>query len=421
MKSSKFLRKIFQSSLTLQRNLLKECSQTADLTPPQARKLLQSIVGSPKNFGDPSSGTPDVQPTPKSQSELPERRMLDSYREVIIPLGKDQTQREKYLQTSDSVRFGRIFEDLDTMAVLIGYSHNLDPVKGTNQKSPISIVTAMVDSLKTHTDQISHCKDIFIRGHVTWVGSSSMEISMSVEQEHNGVLNQVIAANFLMVARDPVSKRKAFVNPLAVSTPEETALFELGNANKKARSLQSQISVLKIPPSDTERMIIHDIFLKTMDPKSGILHDVIPPPNTIWMSEAGLKNVIHCFPQQRNLYNKVFGGYLMRKALELAHANATAHCKSYANLKYVDDISFQQPVEIGSFLYLSSRIVYTVRKLLQLRVHAQVLNPLTGEFKTTNTFQFTFSTANDFPTVMPRTYAEYLLYIEGKRHLENHM
>lgn len=33
------------------------------------------------------------------------------------------------------------------LIVLIGYSHNLDPVKGTNQKSPISIVTAMVDSL----------------------------------------------------------------------------------------------------------------------------------------------------------------------------------------------------------------------------------------------------------------------------------
>ena len=28
-------------------------------------------------------------------------------------------------------------------------------------------------------------------------------------QEHNGVLNQVIAANFLMVARDPVSRRFA--------------------------------------------------------------------------------------------------------------------------------------------------------------------------------------------------------------------
>ena len=68
---------------------------------------------------DPASGTPDVQPGPKSQSELPERKMLDSYREVIIPLGKDQTQREKYLQTSDSVRFGRIFEDLDTMAGML--------------------------------------------------------------------------------------------------------------------------------------------------------------------------------------------------------------------------------------------------------------------------------------------------------------
>ena len=36
------------------------------------------------------------------------------------------------------------------------------------------------------------------------------------------------------------------------------------------------------------------------------------------MEDNRLKNVIICFPEQRNLYNKIFGGFLMRQAFELA-------------------------------------------------------------------------------------------------------
>ena len=53
---------------------------------------------------------------PNSQSDLPTRRMLDSYREACIPLGRDPTLRLKYVNAYHHVRFGRIMEDLDTMA-----------------------------------------------------------------------------------------------------------------------------------------------------------------------------------------------------------------------------------------------------------------------------------------------------------------
>ncbi|ESN96945.1 hypothetical protein HELRODRAFT_102324 [Helobdella robusta] len=449
MNWSKLLQNVYSvGCMCGRRGLLKECSPDVQLTSFEARKLLQNIVGSPKHFGEPVDPqvASEANQLPKKQTDLPAKRMLDSYKEMVIPLGRDKNHRDKYLLTENSLRFGRFFEDLDTMAVLISYGHNHDPSKGPTHKSPISIVTAMVDSLKTKTEQVNHEKDLFVRGHVIWVGSSSMEVSMIVEQELNGRMNQVIAANFLMVARDPITKKKAFVNPLDLRSPEEEALFELGQAHKQTRTLQSQTSVLKIPPNDLERNSLHDMFLKTVDTKSipffcifnycnasvcslrhclyhvsGTLNNLIPPANCVWMSDAGLKNVLHCFQQQRNLYNKVFGGYLMRKALELAHANAITHSKSLTHLKCVDDISFRQPVEIGHLLFLSSRIVYTHKKLLQLRVHAQVLNPLTDEQKTTNTFQFTFSAEKDVPTVVPRTYAEYMLYVEGKRHLDSHL
>ena len=34
---------------------------------------------------------------------------------------------------------------------------------------------------------ISHENDLFIRGHTTWVGTSSMEISLIVEQVNIGI------------------------------------------------------------------------------------------------------------------------------------------------------------------------------------------------------------------------------------------
>ena len=45
------------------------------------------------------------------------------------------------------------------------------------------------------------------------------------------------------------------------------------------------------------------------------------PVNHVWMEDSKLKNVIVCFPEQRNLYNKIFGGFLMRQAFELAWTN----------------------------------------------------------------------------------------------------
>lgn len=40
------------------------------------------------------------------------------------------------------------------------------------------------------------------------------------------------------------------------------------------------------------------------------------------MRDAKLENLVICYPVKRNLYGKIFGGYLMRTAFETALANA---------------------------------------------------------------------------------------------------
>lgn len=126
--------------------------------------------------------------------------------------------------------------------------------------------------------------------------------------------------------------------------------------------------------------------------------------------------------KQRNLYDKIFGGFLMRQAFELAWTNACLYSKTTPRISVVDDISFRKPVVIGSLLFLSSQVVYTEGNFIQVKVHAQTVDPKTAHREVTNDFHFKFlavGPSQDFKIcqVIPKTYAESMMYIDGKRHM----
>ena len=124
------------------------------------------------------------------------------------------------------------------------------------------------------------------------------------------------------------------------------------------------------------------------------------------------------FMQQRNLYNKIFGGFLMRQAYELAWINASLYCKSKPKISVVDNISFRRPVLIGSLLLLTSQVVYTEANSMMIRVHAENISPATQVHEMTNEFYFRFDAPADLimSQVFPKTYAESMMFIDGKRH-----
>jgi acyl-coenzyme A thioesterase 9 len=125
------------------------------------------------------------------------------------------------------------------------------------------------------------------------------------------------------------------------------------------------------------------------------------------------------YKQQRNLYNKIFGGFLMRQAFELAWTNASLYSSTVPHVSVVDNISFKRPVLIGSLLFLSSQVVYTRDESMQVRVHAQAVDPQTGSKETTNDFYFIFTVpqGHNLPQVQPKSYAESMMYIDGRRHM----
>ncbi|OQV19676.1 Acyl-coenzyme A thioesterase 9, mitochondrial [Hypsibius exemplaris] len=385
------------------------------------REQMKRLVGASAAYGDAKVDHVFVEPLAKSQEELPAKRLYDSYDEALIPLRNDIGIREEYYNAFHHVRFGRLLEDLDMFAVWLTYKHAAATSKITEDSiSPMAIVTGMVDRIDVETRQIPTDQDIRMRGLVTWVGESSAESLLLMEQERPGTdeWDKILEARFVLVARDPKHGRKAILPPLKPDGPDEEALHAASKANHRTRKQWQEESLFKLPPNQEETKIIHELFLQTVDPKESVFSTRTKPIDSVWLDEATLKNVHICHPQNRNIYGKVFGGFLMRNAFELAWSNAYMYCGSRPITMTVDDIKFRRPVDIGSLLLMSARLVYTEGPNMQMRVHAEVIDPATQKRETTNTFYFTFrdSTGKPVKRVIPKSYSDAMLYLTGRRH-----
>ena len=241
---------------------------------------------------------------------------------------------------------------------------------------------------------------------------------MNLHQLRDGIWKKVISATFVMVAKDPLNEGNGVVNRLVTESPEEKRLYNLGQENYIIRKNQSKDSLFKSPPNPEENQLIHDFFIQTVDDTKLSFKARIKPENSIWMEDSKLKNLVICQPENRNRFNKIFGGFIMRQAFELAWANAYVYSKEMPIIEFMDDILFQKPVEIGSLLYFNSQVCYTQDKYVQIRVSAEVVNPKTGQLSVTNVFQYTFSFLNSITPskIIPKTYHEAMLYLDGRRH-----
>jgi len=252
------------------------------------------------------------------------------------------------------------------------------------------------------------------------VGTSSAESTLCLEQLVDGEWVKFTEALFVLVARDPLNRGKAFINPLELITEEEKELFNNGELNKKRRYQISQDSLFKVPPNQDEQEIIHDFFINTVDHKAMSFKARVKPENSVWFEDAKLKNLIICQPEHRNRFNKIFGGFIMRQAFELAWANSFVFGKSRPFCMHMDDIWFRAPVEVGAMLYFNSQICYIQDNYIQTRVSAEVVDPKTGALSVTNVFHFTFMIKDkEPPFIVPKTYHESMMYLTGRRHFKS--
>ncbi|KAI9493641.1 acyl-CoA hydrolase, partial [Zychaea mexicana] len=391
-----------------------------------------------------------IDPTePQQPRKLVEKKMSDSYMEMDLPFKSSPALLEEYIFVDGRIRTGKLLEDLDAMAGAIAYKHvdNGDP-----NSPPVTIVTACVDRLDLLLPKA--VEDYKLIGQVTYVGTSSMEVFLKAEIVPEGLPsnaneeiqttpktledlghmgpNTVLATRFTMVAIDSVTRKSAKINPLKTETPAEERLFEFARSNKARKKRAAETTLSRHPPTHEERLAIHDIYLQYSQYKgaeedsftsSVSAEDKKPlPKDFVWMEDTRIDSNFLMQPQDRNIHNNIFGGYLMRRAYELAYADAILYLKSrHADLLAMDEVIFRKPVHVGTLLNLKSEIIYAEghpHRSFQVRVVAEVVDIEKSKRETTNVFYFTMAATDDQVEprrILPKTYAETMLWLDGKR------
>ncbi|KAF7953287.1 hypothetical protein EAE96_006498 [Botrytis aclada] len=365
------------------------------------------------------------------------KRMSDSFHRVILPLASDPWLLDNYITASGHIRLGAIFMDLDALAGVISYQHTGDRVM---------TVTAAVDRITLSRPLLEIC-DLELSGQVTFAtGRSSMEVSLQVckvpaagqENAPRRKEDVFMECAFTMVSLDPVTKKAVRIAGVRPEGGVEESWFERGRKSYEKKKREMGRGLRSMEPDDEESDLIHRLWLKTLDYHDPNTPSLLPRTCTR-MSTSTIQSVQIMQPQYRNRHNfMIFGGFLLKSTFELAFTCASAISHSRPTFLALDPSTFENPVPVGSVLYVSATLAYGDRPLVrgegdadaegeeengkekgrktrvQIRVDTKVKNVEHGETKPTGQFNYTFEVEGEVQ-VLPESYREFMVYLDARR------
>ncbi|CAI9770701.1 unnamed protein product [Fraxinus pennsylvanica] len=325
------------------------------------------------------------------QSELLTKTPSQSKMTILYNFSTDYILREQYRDPWNEVRIGKLLEDLDALAGTISVKHCSDVDSATR---PLYLVTASVDKMVLKKP-ISVDIDLKIVGAVIWVGRSSIEIQLEVTQPPieitDGSESVALTANFIYVARDYKTGKAAPVNRLSPETDREKMLYEASETRNKLRKRKFKEDRKEIENGEMDRFaaLLSEGRIFCDMPALANRHSVL-------LRNTRLENSLICQPQQRNIHGRIFGGFLMHRAFELAFSTAYAFASIMPSFLEVDHVDFLKPVDVGDFLRFKSCVLYTESEnsdqpLIHIEVVAHVTRPELRSSEVSNRFYFTFT------------------------------
>jgi acyl-coenzyme A thioesterase 9 len=313
-----------------------------------------------------------------------------------------------YTDSFGNVLMGKVLEDLDALAGNVAFFHSDD---GIPETSPLSLVTASVENIKILRKSISVNRDLIISGQVVFVGRSSMDVLVEAHQVDRsdaasgeglsdapvligpeGDKTHVLSSVFTYVARNRGTGKSAQVNPLDTTNMSKYEL-EFCNARESAMKLRKhmRISPKAQPPKDC---IVHMVDEgKSMVDMPGLFYN-----SNVLMKDTTQENSFICQPQKTNTAGNIFGGFLIHSAFTLAEASVYMFSGRQANLSFVDEIIFAQPVHIGDLIRLRSRVVYVSKELprrMVCDITVHVVKPEQVKSFLSNKFTYVFTCASE--------------------------
>jgi acyl-coenzyme A thioesterase 9 len=331
-------------------------------------------------------------------------------------------------------------EILDYLTAFASYRYN--------NVSPVSkiatMVTASVDEISLFK-QININNPLILTAYPTYTGDSSMEIRLDIynnnsdytescDKENDHFLGSAYFVYVMRDAKDYSKKKKVlainFSNYDNSEEDKKRALirYDIGKENKLQRIENSNNSLLKKPPTQEESAILHREFVSyktNLENKKMTkqLHEQQNKLNikTNTIDETKVEISVLMQSQNMNVNGHVFGGYIMKEALELGYVCAYLHAnRENATTICIDQVNFIKPVIIGSIARFKAEVCLVRDELIHVCV--EVYN-LVGEHSSpavlTTTVNITYQTKTPTANVIPTTYESGVKYLDATRRLNN--
>jgi acyl-coenzyme A thioesterase 9 len=315
---------------------------------------------------------------------------------TVLPFATDPALRRRFMVVDEPIRgnlrFGLTLELLDKVAeeTALAYVRRFH--------ADVRVVTAAIDSIRVRRPADVN-RDLRFLARVNYVGRTSMEVGIRVEQNED----HIASCYFTMVARD------CSLPPLEVEDALEQRRHE--RAIRRRKQWREVEESLLQPPTREEFEMLLRLHTEQEQPQfDGLLvRDLIA---SSWET---------VYPEQENVPQKIFGGYLIHRAFQLASIHAEQLVDGRAVVAAVNRINFKQPVRIGDKLRFVSRIVYTGKTSIAVDAKIERISRDKSVRDVTNDCIFTFVHVDEqlrpqrVPRVFPASYDEDARYLAAYR------
>ena len=344
------------------------------------------------------------------------RSKESSWLEILLPFtdGKCNMKESMVNYGGKNVRYGKLFEVIDSLAGDVGYRH----CRGCDD---ITIVTASVDGMSiSAVDDITTDKDLVLQAFLTYVGRSSMEIHVNLISADK----LIACTQFIMVARHGVDGGAFEIPGLEVTSQADKDEFTRGQVRAAGRKHDAKNSLAIVPPKQEEVEMIHHLHLRSKGLKAqkrALLMNREGTEKTRhfkYMKSTLLNSTEIMHPQNRNVHGKVFGGEIMRKSFEMAYITAACFIgRDNTRFVAVDDINFILPVNVGSIMIFTGQITYCEGTDVVVLVTVEECEAESMERTRTNQLSYVFKTRDEklAPEVIPEDYGEFVRFLNGRR------
>lgn len=325
----------------------------------------------------------------------------------VLPFSTDPLLVRRFLAKDKdligNIRFGKVLEVLDKVAenTSLAYVHQFYP--------DARVVTAAIDSVVIRRPaDTSH--DMIFSAQINHVGKSSMEVGIRIEQLGPGS-GHVATAYFTMVARSTEEGNQQSLSLPGLDYVMEIEKKRYEKANLRRQEYRAGLQQEEEMPSLEEYLLLKGLH-KQQEAEG---FDGIRAGNLV------LHSMQRAYPEQENVPRTIFGGYLIRRAYELAALSADVVATDRAVPCRVNRINFNQPVFLGDKLKFTARVVYTGKTTITVQSDIERFGITSGDKALSNSCLFTFRNVDTdmqpkkVPFIYPVTYAEDAHFLNAYR------